>query len=74
VVRDIGTSMGITAAASIVVGVELVDGVRPEAGYTRALAFGAVAAAAIALLAVWLPGRAAPAPPYTRGHRAVGCE
>lgn len=53
--RNVGTSMSIT----VVVVVGLVDGVQSEAGHTRARVFGAVAAATVALLAVWLPAPAA---------------
>jgi MFS family permease len=58
-VRNVGTSMGIAAAASVVAGAGLVGGVPPEAAYERAFVLGAVAAAALALLAAGLPARAA---------------
>jgi EmrB/QacA subfamily drug resistance transporter len=58
-VRNVGTSMGVTAAFSVVAGAGLVGGVPPEAAYERAFVLGAVAAAALALLAAGLPARAA---------------
>jgi predicted MFS family arabinose efflux permease len=50
VARNVGTAMGLTAAAAVVTG----------AGYTRALVFGAVAAAVVALLGGWLPATEGP--------------
>lgn len=57
VARNIGVSVGITMAAAVVASTALVEGIRTEAAYTRALVFGAVAATAMALLATRLPGR-----------------
>jgi MFS family permease len=47
VLRNVGVSFGITIAVSVAI----------EVGYTQAFVFGAVACAAVGVLAAWLPGR-----------------
>jgi predicted MFS family arabinose efflux permease len=57
-VRNVGTSMGVTAAF-VIADAGLVAGVAPETAYSRAFVLGGVAAAALAVSAAWLPARAA---------------
>jgi predicted MFS family arabinose efflux permease len=59
VARNIGVSVGITTALALLASAEQIGGAPSEAAITRALVFGAVATAAFALLAAWLPGRMA---------------